>query len=91
MSAVHASHAAVVQRLKRADGHLRKIVEMIEAERPCVDVAQQLAAVEAAIHQAKQVFIRDHIDHCLDGAGGAGTSDAAKAALADLKEISKYL
>lgn len=89
MSGQHTTHKAVIQRLKRADGHLRKIIEMIEQDRPCVDVAQQLAAVDAAIRQAKQTFIRDHIDNCLGSATPGG--DDAKAALDDLKEISKYL
>lgn len=89
MAAVHASHAEIVKRLKRAEGHLRTVITMIEEARPCPDVAQQLAAVEAAIHQAKQTFIRDHIDHCLDGALKKGPS--AEAVLAEFKEISKYL
>lgn len=89
MSGHHQSHGAIVQRLKRADGHLRKIIEMIEQDRPCVDVAQQLAAVDAAIRSAKQAFIRDHIDNCL-GSASPGTDDA-RTALAELKEISKYL
>jgi DNA-binding FrmR family transcriptional regulator len=86
---VHTSHGDIVKRLKRAEGHLRKISAMIEEERPCVDVAQQLAAVEAAVRQAKQVFIRDHIDHCLDGVLRDGPE--AKAVLAEFKEISRYL
>lgn len=89
MSGQHETHKAIVQRLKRADGHLRKIIEMIEDDRPCVDVAQQLAAVDAAIRQARQTFIRDHIDNCLGNATPGGAD--AKAALAELKEISKYL
>jgi len=86
---VHTSHADVVKRLKRAEGHLRKISSMIEEGRPCVDVAQQLAAVEAAVRQAKQVFIRDHIDHCLDGVVSPGPD--ARAVLAEFKDITKYL
>lgn len=62
---------------------------MIDDERPCSDVAQQLQAVEAAIRSAKQVFIRDHIDHCLEDQVKDGP--AAAAVLADFKQISKYL
>ncbi|WP_299438478.1 metal-sensing transcriptional repressor [uncultured Rhodospira sp.] len=86
---VHTTHGDIIKRLRRAEGHLRKISAMIEEERPCVDVAQQLAAVEAAVRQAKQVFIRDHIDHCLDGVVREGPE--TKAVLAEFKEISRYL
>ncbi|MBT6276831.1 MAG: metal-sensing transcriptional repressor [Chromatiales bacterium] len=89
MSDQHGSHVDVAKRLKRAEGHLRKIISMIEDERPCVDVAQQLQAVESAVHKAKHLFIRDHIDHCLDG----HLTDRGVAAkvLTEFKEISKYL
>ena len=89
MTATHTTHDDVVKRLNRADGHLRKIVAMIEDGRPCVDVAQQLSAVEAAVRKAKQVFIRDHIDHCMDGVMKDGPEPAA--VLAEFKDITKYL
>lgn len=85
----HESHASVVNRLKRAEGHLRKIIMMIEEERSCVDVAQQLHAVEKAVTQAKKLFIRDHIDHCLDGA--VDRSKNAEVLIGEFKEMSKYL
>ena len=62
---------------------------MIEDERPCADVAQQLQAGESAVRNAKQVFIRDHIDHCLDD--HLRGNDAAQAMLDECKPISKYL
>ena len=89
MAETHGTHVNIVKRLKRADGHLRKTVTMIEEGRPCTDVAQQLQAVEAAIRQAKQIYIRDHIDHCMDGAIKDGPE--AEAVLAEFKEISRYL
>jgi len=61
----HQSHPAIVKRLKRADGHLRHVIEMIESGRPCTEIAQQLHAVERAVINAKRVLIHDHIDHCL--------------------------
>ena len=42
-------HAAIARRLKRANGHLETIVEMIEQGKPCAQIAQQLQAVESAI------------------------------------------
>jgi uncharacterized protein len=64
-SSLHQTHPAIVKRLKRADGHLRSIIEMIETQQPCLQIAQQLLAVENAIAQAKKTLIHDHIDHCL--------------------------
>jgi uncharacterized protein len=87
---IHASHPDIIARLKRAHGHLASVIQMIEAGRPCVDLAQQLHAVEKAISNAKRELIQDHIDHCLEEAAsqnGRGT----KAALAEFKTLTKYL
>ena len=78
-----------MKRPKRADGHLRKIISMIEEGRSCLDVAQQMAAVESAAHQAKQVFIRDHIDNCFNGQLVGGPE--AQAAMTEFKAITKHL
>ena len=52
-----------------------------------MDVAQQLQAVESIVRSAKQVFIRDYIDHCLDEQ--LETAPDALSVLEDLKQISK--
>jgi DNA-binding FrmR family transcriptional regulator len=87
---VHASHPEIVKRLKRADGHLRSVVEMIEQGRPCLDIVQQLHAVEAAIAQAKRILIHDHLDHCLDDVVGA-VPRAERGPIDEFKAITKYL
>ena len=87
---LHQTHPAIVKRLKRAEGHLRSIVAMIEAGRGCRDVAQQLHAVEKAICNAKRTLIQDHIDHCLEQAVGPQTR-AERGPIDELKEITKYL
>lgn len=86
---IHESHPDVVKRLRRAHGHLLKTIEMIESGRPCVDVAQQLHAVEKAVGKAKKVFIHDHVDHCLERSVDemGGRDDV----IAEFKTISKYL
>ena len=74
----HASHPAIVTRLKRAEGHLRHVIAMIEGGSPCPDIATQLLAVERAVGEAKRTLIHDHIDHCL-ASGGPGDLVAIKA------------
>lgn len=86
----HQSHEAIIKRLKRADGHLRSIIAMIEDGRECVDIAQQLHAVEKAVCQAKRTLIQDHIDHCLEDSVTA-ISRGDRSALDEFKQITKYL
>ena len=87
---LHETHPQIVKRLKRADGHLRGVIEMIEAGRPCLDIAQQLHAVEKAIAQAKKTLIQDHLDHCLEEVVGPLTRDRRRS-IDEFKEIAKYL
>ena len=87
---LHHSHPEVIKRLKRTEGHLRTIIDMIEGQRPCLDIAQQLHAVEKAVSAAKKALIHDHIDHCLERAAGP-VPRAARAPFEEFKEISKYL
>ena len=90
MEHAHASHPDIVKRLKRAHGHLAGVIAMIEEGRPCVDLAQQLHAVESAIANAKRVLIEDHMERCIgDGVGEGGKS--ARTALAEFKALAKYL
>ncbi len=80
---LHATHPDLIKRLKRADGHLRHVIEMLEAGRPCADIATQMLAVERAITAAKRTLIHDHIDNCL-----VNGSDSD---LAELRALAKLL
>lgn len=80
---LHATHPELTKRLKRAEGHLRHVIGMIEGGQPCLDIARQLAAVESAVTGAKRVLIHDHIDHCL--VQGDGDS------LTEMKALTKLL
>ena len=87
---VHTTHKDVVNRLKRAHGHLHTIIGMVEQGRTCLDVAQQMHAVVRALEGAKEAFIHDHIDHCLEAAMGP-MKRGDRATISEFKEITKYL
>jgi uncharacterized protein len=88
----HSTHPALVKRLRRAQGHLASVIEMIEQDRECLDIAQQLQAVEKAITHAKRALVQDHIDHCLEHALGArNVGRSTSAAIDEFKQITRYL
>lgn len=86
----HESHLDIVKRLKRAEGHLKSVIAMIDAGKPCLDIAQQLHAVEKAVENAKRTLIQDHLDHCLDETVGALDLQQRKS-IDEFKAITKYL
>ena len=83
-------HPEIIKRLKRANGHLEKIIEMIERGKPCGQVAQQLQAVEGAIENAKKALIHDHIARCLENSLKA-PGKAGRAAMREFQSIARYL
>lgn len=86
----HTSHPDIIKRLKRAEGHLKSIITMLEEGRGCLDIAQQLQAVESAIGNAKKTLVHDHIDHCLEQAVREGTQGVDDT-IREFKAITKYL
>ncbi|SHM34724.1 metal-sensing transcriptional repressor [Vreelandella subglaciescola] len=86
----HQSHPDIIKRLSRARGHLQSVTQMIEDGRPCLDIAQQLHAVEKAVQQAKRVLVQDHIEHCLDDAMGPLEPDQQQR-VDEFKAIARYL
>ncbi len=86
---LHAVHPDIIKRLKRANGHLQNVITMMEEQRSCLDIAQQLHAVERAISAAKKLVIHDHLDHCLEGVVSAGSGTTRS--IAEFKDITKYL
>ncbi len=87
---LHGSHPDIIKRLRRANGHLQTIIEMMEADRGCLELAQQLHAVEKAVNAAKKVLIHDHIDNCLETAVGPTTREQ-RVPVDEFKAITKYL
>jgi DNA-binding FrmR family transcriptional regulator len=71
--------AAVIKRLRRAQGQIGGVIKMIEEGRDCADVVTQLAAASRALDRAGFKIIATGLQQCaLDG---DGTSDAERAQL----------
>jgi DNA-binding FrmR family transcriptional regulator len=93
----HESHPDIIKRLRRARGQLDAVLVMLEKNRDCVLIAQQLFALERAINSAKRTLIHDHIDHCLSedarahSHGGSRHAHPHPATVREFKEITKYL
>lgn len=66
----HTETRAVINRLSRAIGHLESVKRMVEEGRDCSEVLTQLAAVRSALTGTARVILKDHLEHCLNDAGG---------------------
>ena len=86
----HVSDPEVRRGLSQAQGHIASILTMLTDGRSCLDLAQQLQAVESTVRTVKRALIHDHMQHCIADAVAAGGQDANQA-LRELKSLTKYL
>lgn len=86
----HAASPDLLNRLRRAHGHLATIIKMIEDGREGLETAQQMQAVVSALDAAKTILVTDHIEHHLEAAVGP-LSKETRDELARLSKLAKYL
>ena len=86
----HAASPDLLNRLKRAQGHLAKIIDMVSEGKDGLAIAQQMQAVVSALDKTKTLIVTDHIEHHLEDLIGPLPS-AVRAELAKLGEFAKYL
>ena len=70
------SHKDQVQRrLKRIEGQIRGVQNMVDEDRYCIDVLTQVGAVKAALDAVALLLLQDHTEHCVVEAiqGGDGS------------------
>ena len=61
-----------LKRLSRIEGQVRGIRKMIEEERYCIDVLQQVQAIKAALSKVEDAILKDHSNTCVASAISSG-------------------
>ena len=56
---------ALMQRMKRVEGQARGIQKMIEEDRYCPEIIQQLTALSHAADQVSLILLQNHIEGCV--------------------------
>jgi len=56
---------ALVKRLKRIEGQVKGIQNMVEEERYCVDILVQISAIRSAINKVGSIILENHIKGCV--------------------------
>lgn len=64
----------IANRLKIAEGHLRKVREMVEKGAYCIDILHQSQAVEAALKEIDSLMLTNHLNTCVVDAIKKGNS-----------------
>jgi DNA-binding FrmR family transcriptional regulator len=69
------ARAAVLNRLRRAQGQLAGVIAMVEAGRDCREVVTQLAAVSRALDRAGFKIVAGNMRQCLAGESPMSTDE----------------
>ena len=55
----------ILHRLKIAQGHLKKVLKMMENNAYCIDVIHQSQAVQRALAEADSLVLENHLKTCV--------------------------
>lgn len=71
------SKSQILHRLKIAQGHLAKVIKMVESDAYCIDVVHQSLAVQAALKKTDEVVLESHLKSCVADSIRKGESESA--------------
>jgi DNA-binding FrmR family transcriptional regulator len=77
----------IVNRLKRVEGQVRGISQMIADDRYCIDVLHQIQAVRAALAKVESAVLKDHAACCVNEAIASGDATEQRAKFHELVDL----
>ncbi len=81
----------LLARLTRIEGQVRGVARMIEDNRYCIDILNQIQAVKAALKKVEEHVLKDHAAHCVAHAIRSGDARDQTRKFTELVELfSRY-
>lgn len=78
----------ILHRLKITQGHLKKVIKMVEGDEYCIDVLHQSQAVQKALRETDRVVLENHLKTCASDAIGKGKKEEA---IAEIMQVFKKM
>lgn len=78
---------AVINRLRRIEGPVCGVAQMLEQDRYCIDILHQIQAVKAALAKVEDQVVADHTAWCVNEALGSGDPLAQREKFAELVDL----
>ena len=83
----HEAQSKVLNRLSRLEGQVRGIARMVEQDRYCIDVLTQIQAARAALGRVETEMLKNHLNHCIEGAIVSGDANEQRKKANELIEL----
>ena len=81
----------LLSRIARVEGQVRGIGRMIEEDRYCIDILNQMQAIKAALRKVEEEILKDHAAHCVAHAIKSGNAKDQTRKFSELLELfSRY-
>jgi DNA-binding FrmR family transcriptional regulator len=77
----------VLTRLRRIEGQVRGLQKMVEDERYCTDIINQMSSVQEALRGASRELLRNHLKHCASTAIRGNEPEAMEAMYNELLDL----
>ena len=79
-----ANKEKTLDRLARLEGQVRGIAKMVEADRYCMDILAQTAAIRSAVLGVEKLVLENHAQHCVEAAIASGDPEEQRAKFEEL-------
>lgn len=77
----------ILDRLSRLEGQVRGVAGMVQADRYCMDILAQTAAIRSAILGVEKLILKNHAEHCVETAIQSGNPEEQRAKFDELIEF----
>jgi CsoR family transcriptional regulator, copper-sensing transcriptional repressor len=68
----------LLNRLSRIEGQVRGVARMVDEDRYCIDILEQVSAATKALQAVALVLLEDHLAHCVSDAVRQGGDEATE-------------
>ena len=88
---MRADSKTVLRQLKTAKGQLEGIIKMVEENRYCIDISNQVLATRALLERTNRIILESHIEGCILDAAATGSEEERKEKIFELSNMIKKM
>lgn len=82
---------SILRNLKTAKGQIDGLIKMIEENRYCIDISNQILATRAILDRVNRLLIEGHMETCVFNAANSGTEEDRKEKIEELSALMKKM
>ena len=88
---MRADSKTVLRQLKTARGQLEGIIKMVEENRYCIDISNQVLATRALLERTNRIILEGHIEGSILDAAATGSDEERKEKISELSNMIKKM